>query len=157
MSHTYKFPRPSLTVDLVVFGSSNGGDPDHALLIRRGKDPFKNHWAIPGGYFDMADESVEAAAARELREETGLDVPIERVKQVGVFSRPDRDPRGCVVSTAHYTVVSDMPSVKGQDDAKEARWFPISQLKSLPLAFDHKEILAESVLALLSRITRSVP
>ena len=93
MTYTYKYARPALTADCVVFGLD---DEDlKILLIQRGLEPFKGQWALPGGFVDVG-ETVEEAAVREMREETGLDVQLERL--VGVYSDPERDPRGHNVS-----------------------------------------------------------
>ena len=131
---TYEFPRPSVTADIVLFDLSG----THVLLIQRGNDPFKDCWAFPGGFFDMEDYDIEQTAMRELQEETGLtNIPLSLVC---VASRKGRDPRGRTV-TAVFSARIDPADVspQGADDAKEARWFPISQLP--PLAFDHSEIL----------------
>lgn len=133
--YCYKYPRPEMTADCVVWGWRNG--EAYVLLIRRVKEPFRDCWALPGGFMEM-DESAEACAMRELREETGLCVPF--VRQVGVFSSPDRDPRGRVVTVAFYAF-ADMRQglVRAGDDAAEVEWFALKGLPSL--AFDHEEIL----------------
>ncbi|MBR1835480.1 MAG: NUDIX hydrolase [Bacteroidales bacterium] len=137
--YSYKYPRPMLTADCVVFGVRKDGG--HALLlVERGNDPFKGMWALPGGFMEM-DETLEACARRELEEETGCAVqgPME---EVGSFSAVDRDPRGRTVTVAFMTEVEETP-VAGGDDARQARWFPLDQLP--PLAFDHKEIVAAAL------------
>src|SRR6185295_13586191 len=100
MPHTYEHPRPSVTVDAVVFGFD---DQDlKVLLIQRALEPFLGRWALPGGFVRM-DESLEAAVRRELKEETGLsDVFLE---QLYTFGAPARDPRGRVISIAYYGLV----------------------------------------------------
>lgn len=133
--YCYKYPRPEVTADCVVWGWQEG--EVYVLLIRRGKEPFRDSRALPGGFMEM-DESAEACALRELKEETGLCVAA--VRQAGVFSAPFRDPRGRVVSVAFYAF-ADMwqDLVRAGDDAAEAGWFPLSALPSL--AFDHREII----------------
>lgn len=132
--YSYEYPRPAVTADIVVFNQ----DQSQVLLIRRGGEPFKDCWAFPGGFFDMADRDIEHTAARELQEETGLaDIPLQLV---GVFSKEGRDPRGRTITiafSAHINPTTVNPV--GGDDAREARWFPVAQLP--PLAFDHEEIL----------------
>lgn len=132
--YTYEYPRPALTADIVLFNL----DRSEVLLIRRGNEPFKDCWAFPGGFFDMSDRDIEHTAARELEEETSLkDIPL---RMVTVASREGRDPRGRTV-TVVFTATVDPSTVhpRGGDDAREARWFPLSALP--PLAFDHGEIL----------------
>ena len=136
MSPTYEYPRPALTVDCVVFAVED--DALQVLLIRRAHEPFADSWALPGGFVDM-DETVEAAARRELEEETGLkDLFLE---QLYTFGQPNRDPRGRVVSVAYYALV-DLAGrrVQAASDASEAAWFAVDALPEL--AFDHDEILA---------------
>ena len=88
MAYTYEYPRPSVTADCVVITKE---DTPQVLLIQRGFEPFKGCWAIPGGFMNM-DETTEQCAIRELEEETGL--KISDVRQIGAFSKVDRDPRG---------------------------------------------------------------
>jgi 8-oxo-dGTP diphosphatase len=106
------------------------------LLIRRGKEPFKGKWALPGGFVEEG-ETVEGACVREAKEETGLDVRI--LKMVGVFSEPSRDPRG-TVGVAFLCEVAG-GKLKGGDDVEEAKWFPLGELPEL--AFDHKGIIGK--------------
>jgi len=135
MSHTYEYPRPALTVDCVVFGFDGAGLK--VVLIRRGLEPFKDAWALPGGFVQM-EENLEDAARRELREETSLKNVF--LEQLQTFGTVGRDPRGRVVSVAYVALVRpDKHPAKGDTDASEAAWFPLSELP--PLAFDHDEIL----------------
>lgn len=133
---SYQYPRPALTADIVLMNPSY----TEVLLIKRGRDPFKDCWAFPGGFFDMDDEDIAHTASRELQEETGLtDIAL---RQVLVASQPGRDPRGRTVSVIFMGCV-DPADVKprGGDDAAEARWFAVDSLP--PLAFDHGQILQE--------------
>ena len=98
--YCYKYPRPALTTDQVIFGFGEG--ELRVLLIRRGNEPFKGKWALPGGFMDM-DEDAETCARRELEEETGLKVV--NFEQLYAFSDVDRDPRYRVVSIAYYALI----------------------------------------------------
>ncbi|MGW7521212.1 NUDIX domain-containing protein [Streptomyces sp. NPDC054796] len=109
------------------------------LLIERGWDPYAGCWALPGGHVD-AGETSRSAAARELFEETGLRIDAARLRQVGVFDAPGRDPRGRYITVAYSTRVPVCIQVKAGDDAKEARWWPLDSLPDL--AFDHADIIA---------------
>jgi len=131
-----QYPRAALTVDCVVFGF-DGGDLK-VLLIERALEPFKGRWALPGG-FVRVDETLDAAARRELDEETGLKEVF--LEQLYTFGTVDRDPRERVVSVAYYALVklSDHRA-KAATDAANAEWFPISRAPGL--AFDHANILA---------------
>ncbi|WP_116126601.1 NUDIX hydrolase [Lewinella sp. IMCC34183] len=133
---TYKHPRPSVTTDVVVFGY-DGGPELKLLLIQRGGEPFKGQWALPGGFVEM-DEDLEAGALRELEEETG--VKNLYVEQLFTFGAPDRDPRGRVISVAHYALVNlgNHPAA-ASSDAERVEWFPRNALPEL--AFDHARII----------------
>ena len=135
MAYTYKYPMIYLTVDIIVFDFS--AQEKKVLLIQRDKPPFEGHWAFPGGFVDI-NETVEAAAARELAEETGL--KYISLKQFHVFSSINRDPRCRTVSVVFYGFIDKSNNkVKAGDDARNARWFSISNLPKL--AFDHSIIL----------------
>lgn len=142
-SYTYKYPRPALTVDMLVTRVVDS--KLEVLLIQRLNPPFKDCWALPGGFVDM-DETLEQAAARELVEEAGLK-SIE-LKQVKAYSAIDRDPRGRTVSVLFTGQATPESIIKAGDDAKNAAWFCTNQLP--PLAFDHDEIIRE-VLNLISK------
>jgi 8-oxo-dGTP diphosphatase len=132
---TYNYPRPALTADAIVV--SNEANP-RVLLIRRKYPPFEGSWALPGGFVN-AEEPLEPAARRELREETGLDIP--DLQQLHTFGDPGRDPRGWTVSVAFIAVVDPMAvRAKADDDASEVGWHSLDRLP--PLAFDHEKVLA---------------
>lgn len=133
-TYQYKYPHPSVTTDCVIFGFD--GKAVNVLLIERGGEPCKGCWAFPGGFLEM-DESAEEGAKRELMEETGLTTAM--VRQFHAFSAPDRDPRDRVLTIAYYSVIR-LSEVKGMDDAKQAKWFPLNAVPK-QLAFDHAEML----------------
>ncbi len=138
MSYSYKYPRPAVTVDMLVFKKTNNGL--QLLLIQRDREPFLGFWAIPGGFMDM-DETLEEAAHRELAEETGLqNIALEQLK---AYSAPGRDPRHRTISVAFIGFLTDNQQAKAGDDARKAQWFPIHGLPSL--AFDHAQIIADAV------------
>ncbi len=110
------------------------------LLIKRGKEPFKSQWALPGGRIDD-DETAEQCVVREMEEETGLRV--EPLKLTGLYSDPKRDPR--LVIAAAYLVRRIRGELKPGDDAAQAQWFSLDALP--PLASDHKKILEDAVAA----------
>ena len=145
--HSYEHPRPALTVDCVIFGLDESSQLK-ILLIRRASDPFKGAWALPGGFVEM-DEDLEAAALRELAEETGVkDVFIE---QLYTFGQPGRDPRGRVVSVAYFALVNlEEHPVQAASDADHVDWFEIDQLPKL--AFDHDRIVEVAVGRLRAKV-----
>jgi len=136
MSFTYDYPRPSVTVDCVVFGLD---DEDlKVLLIERDRPPFAGTWALPGGFVEPT-ETLEAAALRELAEETGVSQVF--LEQLYTFGEPGRDPRDRVITVAYYGLVRRLDHApKAASDARSVGWFPASRCP--PLAFDHAEIVA---------------
>ena len=136
--YTYRYPHPAVTADCIVFACQN--EKTQVLLIKRGSEPCKDMWALPGGFMNI-DESAEEAAIRELKEETGIDV--KEVTQVGAYSKVERDPRERVITIAFYTVIDNPVKAVGQDDAKQAEWFTLDNLPTL--AFDHSEILSAAI------------
>ncbi len=137
--YTYDYPRPMLTADCVVINDRN-----EVLLVRRGNEPFRGCWALPGGFTEM-DETLEHCAVRELEEETSLKVSEQDIHLIGVYSAPDRDPRGRTVTAAFSLTLSHSDtqslSITAGDDAAEVHWWPLNALP--PLAFDHTEIIAD--------------
>ena len=136
--HCYEFPRPAVSVDIVVMRGD--GEMGEILLVQRGGEPYKGMWALPGGFVE-ADETLEQAAARELEEETGL--RRARLEQLGAFSDPDRDPRGRTISFAFTVRVGPRAVVRAGDDADATRWFPVGKLPKL--AFDHRKIIRRAL------------
>ena len=126
---------PALTVDVIIPSPENDG---HIVLIQRSNEPFAGSWALPGGFVEIG-ESVESAAEREVEEETGLTVKLVRL--VGVYSRPDRDPRGHNVSVAYLARRGSGDLTAGTDASEAALLDP----NSVSLAFDHAEIVRDAL------------
>jgi len=138
--YVYAWPRPMVTADALVFGFFRGRA--RVLLVRRGKEPYKDYWAVPGGFVEI-DEELADAAARELAEETGLTgIPLEQMHTFGTLGR---DPRGRQITIVHMGIApTGRTRVAGGDDAAEARWFDIDRLPE-NMAFDHAEVVAMAV------------
>ena len=141
--YCYEYPRPAVTVDLVVL--AHRGAEVVALLVRRARDPFAGSWAVPGGFLDI-DEEIEVGARRELREETGLNLRVP-ISFLGIFGTPGRDPRGRTISLAYVAYLpGEPPAVSGADDAAEADWRPASPGDpATALAFDHDQMLEKGL------------
>lgn len=129
----------AVTVDVVVLTVRD--DALHVLLVRRGIAPYLGKWALPGG-FVLDGEDLDAAARRELREETGVEAPAH-LEQLQTYGAPRRDPRGRVVSVAYLAFVPDLPAAVAGTDAAHARYTEVAAVGSL--AFDHAQILADGV------------
>jgi 8-oxo-dGTP diphosphatase len=136
MPYTYQYPHMAVTVDAVVFKR----DPDSVLLIKRGKAPFEGAWALPGGFVDMT-ETCEAAAHRELAEETGL-AGVE-LRFLHYFDAVDRDPRERTLALAFWGIADGSADVSAADDAVDVRWHSIAQLPEL--AFDHAQVIERAL------------
>ncbi|HAP76228.1 MAG TPA: NUDIX hydrolase [Acidimicrobiaceae bacterium] len=135
----------AITVDLVVL--TVRGDQLQVLLVRRGAAPFKGRWALPGGFVEER-EDLATAAARELREETGVAPGGAHLEQLATYGAPGRDPRGRVVSTAYLAFLPDMPQPVAGSDAAAASWVEVEALLGASptrLAFDHTQILRDGV------------
>lgn len=132
--YTYRYPRPALTVDAIIYVKDS--ERFSLLLIKRGREPFLGQWALPGGFVEM-DELLEESCLRELKEETGLQ--LSNIRQYKVFDAIDRDPRGRTISVIFYAELESQKEVRGGDDAALARWFPFFDLPQM--AFDHYQIV----------------
>jgi 8-oxo-dGTP diphosphatase len=146
---TYKHPHPAVAVDVVTFSCHE--NVLKVLLVQRGVDPFKDRWAIPGGFLKPTEDLAQAAR-REVAEETGLvDVAVE---QIGAFGDPNRDPRERVVSVAHLAVVRfDDAQIRAGSDAAKVAWHPFWHLPKL--AFDHAQIAASAHEKLVQKLRQS--
>ena len=133
-----KYRGPKTAIDAVIL------EPNESIiLITRKFPPYANHWALPGGFVELGEE-VEDTVRREVREETNLNIEIIRV--IGVYSDPERDPRGHVISIAYLCRRKNgVQSLKGGDDAKVAKVYQREQLEKLDLAFDHKIIIRDAL------------
>jgi len=133
----YKNPKtPKITVDALIRDRRG-----RLLLIKRGRPPFQGRWGLPGGFCEWR-ETTEECCARESKEETGLTVRVGKL--LGVYSKPDRDPRGHNV-TVLYEARPVRGHATGGDDAAEARWFSRKELRKLSYAFDHGKIIREQL------------
>lgn len=137
MSYTYKYPRPTVTDDCVII--THKAEP-RVLFIKRGGEPFKDCWAIPGGFMEK-DETTEQCAVRELKEETSI--VISDLHQIGVHSNVDRDPLGRTVSVAYLAITDKIQIAVGQDDAAEVKWWLLTALPEM--AFGHDDIMRDVV------------
>ncbi|MFI8504508.1 NUDIX domain-containing protein [Streptomyces sp. NPDC085524] len=117
-------------------------EDDRVLLIKRDWDPYEGHWALPGGHVDDGETGLQAAI-RELAEETGVHVNVGNLHQIGVWDQPGRDPRGRYITTAYMITVPDGTPITAGDDARDARWWPLTDLPDL--AFDHADIITAAV------------
>jgi len=136
--YVYDWPRPMVTVDALLFAVCGGRRS--VLLIRRGHEPFKGLWALPGGFLEMDEELVDAAK-RELFEETGI-TGVE-LKQMHTFGTVGRDPRGRMITVVYTATLDKEIEPKPGDDAVEAKWFDVENLPEL--AFDHCEVFEKGL------------
>lgn len=144
---TYKYQMPALTADVVV--TYNG----KVLLIKRGpdSDSFPNYFALPGGFMNI-NETLEQAACRELKEETGIELCELDLTPIGIYSEVDRDPRQRVITSAYYHMFPVRPEVKAGDDAVDYAWASVIDIVSgkLKLAFDHNKIVYDYYMGTIS-------
>ncbi|MGC6770146.1 NUDIX hydrolase [Enterococcus sp. LJL128] len=160
-----EYEKPSLTVDIVLMCYNKEEDQLKLLLIKRKGHPYRNSWALPGG-FVMPNESTGESVLRETKEETGVVISKQNIEQLHTFSTPNRDPRGWVVTVSYLAFIGEEPLIAG-DDAKEVSWFTMQRVGSKLLlangeaeitldlndssasdhhllAFDHSEILLKA-------------
>lgn len=153
MAYTYEYPHFAVTVDNVVINNNDRLNPK-ILLIKRKNDPYKGCWALPGGFLDQEDEDAKAAAIRELKEETNLDLNPQKFGEICTMTKRGRDPRERVIDIAFGTVLSSYSTdvyymIKAQDDAAEVEWVSLKELVYGDLAFDHAEILVKAIRKML--------
>jgi 8-oxo-dGTP diphosphatase len=148
--YIYKYPHPAVAVDCVVFGVVSSCL--EILLIQRRNEPYKDSWALPGGFLGI-DESLEEAVIRELSEE--INYRPEYLYQIGAFGDPDRDPRERVISIAYYTFLQiEKACLVANSDAAKLEWFYIRNLPNL--AFDHLKIV-NAALEILQKKVKCEP
>jgi 8-oxo-dGTP diphosphatase len=156
MSHTYSYPRPAVTVDCVLFGFRPDAADLQVLLIERADEPHEGAAALPGGFVEVRDggdqgEDLEAAARRELLEETG--VKVDYLEQLYTFGKPGRDPRGRVITVAYIALVrSTDHAARAGSDAAGASWVSLRDARARVMAFDHREILDMAVARLRGKV-----
>ena len=138
------YPPVAVTVDVALFAIRQ--DRLHVLLIKRGVEPFAGAWALPGG-FVQPDEGLEAAASRELAEETGVTKDSIYLEQLRSYGSPGRDPRMRVVTVAYWAACADPPSPMGGSDAAQAELVPWAEIEDgdIELAFDHEAIVVDAL------------
>lgn len=129
-----------ITVDAVIFLKED--KRKSLLLIKRKNKPYKEQWALPGGFVED-EERVAYACQRELNEETGLDLNLDEFTFVNYFDAPKRDPRSRTITFVFKAEINQRKEIKGNDDAAEARWFDVDNLPKL--AFDHSEIIQKAL------------
>ena len=129
-----EYKTPSVTADIFIFD-----EEINFILVKRKNNPFRDYWALPGGFVEYG-ESVENGAIREAKEETNIDVTLKDL--VGVYSEPDRDPRGHTITVA-FTATGDMSKMKADSDAKEVKIFSAEKLDEINIAFDHDKIIRD--------------
>ncbi|MEO6304222.1 MAG: NUDIX domain-containing protein [Bacteroidia bacterium] len=145
--YQYEFPRPALATDCVIFGF-DGGELK-LLLLEREKEPFKNKWALPGG-FVFEDETTEIAAKRILTEKAGVKNMF--IEQLYTFSEVDRDPRERIISVAYFALVNKHQyTLMAGRDTVTAEWFELSSLPKL--AFDHGKIVKTAIQRLKGKVS----
>jgi len=130
----------NITTDAIVFYKHKQGLK--VLLIKRKNEPFKNRYALPGGFVDDGELVIEACQ-RELQEETGLKIDIVNLRFINYYDQPQRDPRGRTITFAFMAIIENEMHVKGKDDAVTAEWIELKNVKDL--AFDHKVILDDAL------------
>lgn len=148
-------PQVLVAVDLVIL--TLRFSMLHVLLVERGIAPYRGHQALPGGFLNNATEDIEAAAHRELNEEANLASAQLHLEQLGAYGRPDRDPRGRVISVAYLAIAPSLPEPIAGADAASASWQAVDDVLSrrLKLAFDHLEIVTDGVERARAKLERT--
>jgi len=149
MPYTYNYPHPAVTVDACLFTIQD--DRLKIVLIRRAAEPYKDVWALPGGFIHL-DENLETAVKRELEEATGITGFY--LEQLGTFGQVDRDPRERVISVAYFALApAGHVTLKADTDAIDAAWFDVNELPDL--AFDHASIINKAIKRIQTKIETS--
>jgi len=146
--YCYEYPRPAVTVDAAILTEKE--NEMWVLLIQRKREPFKDYWALPGGFVDE-NETLEEAIVREVREETGIILSLNEIQQFKAYSDPHRDPRQRTITMVFVAFVASDIFFEAGDDAQKAKWFALSNLPLL--AFDHGLILQD----ITSNVTKLIP
>ncbi|HHT96330.1 MAG TPA: NUDIX hydrolase [Clostridiales bacterium] len=154
-----KYSKPSVTVDNVILVRNEDTQKIKLLMIKRKSHPYKDCWALPGGFVDK-NEDINAAAIREVKEETGVKIDIENIEQLHTFGTPNRDPRSWTISVAHIAWLTELTELTAGDDAKEVQWFEIDNISNpiligdsgvslmldgVNIAFDHSDIIYKAL------------
>jgi 8-oxo-dGTP diphosphatase len=141
-----RYPKPSVTVDCVIFGYAEG--QLSILLVQRDEAPFAGSWTLPGGFLNL-DESCAEAARRVLSTKTNIENVF--LEQLYTFDEPGRDPRGRVLSIAHYALVNaEHYALAAGKSTRDVRWWPWEKLPEL--GFDHAAIIAKAIDRLRSKV-----
>ncbi|OLF10386.1 NUDIX hydrolase [Actinophytocola xanthii] len=141
----WEIPLVAVAVDLAILTVRSGRL--EILLVRRGIEPYLGSLALPGGFLASPEEDLDAAAARELTEETGLAAKGLHLEQLGAYGAPDRDPRGRVVTVCYLALMPDLPLPVAGGDARSAEWVPVQRVlrRRAGVAFDHAKIIKDAV------------
>ncbi|WP_084481547.1 NUDIX hydrolase [Nocardia grenadensis] len=141
----WRITEAAIAVDLAVLTVRD--DTLQILLVERGTPPWQGSLALPGGFLSDSREDLDAAAERELTEETGLDLGSAHLEQLRTYGSPDRDPRRRVVSICYLALVPDLPAPEAGGDARTAAWTPVESVLTsrTDLAFDHEQIVADAI------------
>lgn len=143
---SYEYPRPAVTADIIVLSVLH---PREVLLIKRKNDPYKDCWALPGGFMDINETTLQCAK-RELKEETNYDCKEDDLFLLSIADKVDRDPRGRTISAVYlledWHSKEELQNLVAGDDASELKWFKVSSImkKEVPLAFDHFELIEKA-------------
>lgn len=151
--NVHRYDIPLLSIDIGIFTILNG--KLHVLLIERGEFPYKERWALPGGFIDKSqDQDLHSSALRKLTEKTGVTTPhLEQVETVGNAAR---DPRGWSVTSLYMALIPYAPTSKFIDSVSDVRWWPYEQAIKLDLAFDHLELIAKARARLKSKTAYTI-
>ncbi|ALG09891.1 NUDIX hydrolase [Kibdelosporangium phytohabitans] len=145
MDDGWQIPTVAVTVDLVVLTIRD--DQLQVLLVERGIEPYAGKLALPGGFLASETEDIDAAAGRELTEETGLRAKHTHLEQVRTYGAPHRDPRRRVITIGYLAILPNLPEPQAGGDARAVRWTPVGQTlrRRNSLAFDHTRVLSDAV------------